>query len=75
MSQGERAARKSNNAGRDYWKKRGFLSPGKGRYASVSIRSGTNKLTKRFTNKSERNQVRQYLIKNKFEEEYFYEPY
>ena len=70
MAQGERASRKSNNAGRDYWKKRGFLSPAKGHYAAVSNRSGTNKLTKRLTNKSERNQVRQYLIKNKFEEVY-----
>jgi hypothetical protein len=67
---GERALRKANNRGKDYYKKRGFTSPGKGRMYGVSLKAGSNKITKRLTMKSERNQVKQYLIKLKFQEEY-----
>jgi hypothetical protein len=63
MAQGERASRKSNNAGKDYWKKKGFLERCWGWMSSVSNRSGTNKKTKRFTSKSERQQVKTYLKK------------
>lgn len=58
---GERAERISNHVGRDYFKKRGFLFRCWGWMKSVSNRSGTNRLTKRFTNKSERQQVRKYI--------------
>ena len=61
MAQGERASRISNNAGRDYFKKRGFMFVCWGKLSSVSNRAGTNKLTKRLTNKSERAQVKKYL--------------
>lgn len=67
MATGERAARKSNNAGRDYWKKKGFLDRCWGWMKSVSNRAGVNKKTKRLTNKSERQQVKTYLNKNEEE--------
>ena len=59
----ERAELKLNNCGKDYWKKRGFENKCWGWMKSVSNRAGTNKLTKRFTNKSERQQVRLYIGK------------
>jgi hypothetical protein len=64
MAHGERASTLTNNCGKDYWKKRGFLSRCWGWMSGVSHRSGTNKLTKRYTNKSERMQVKKF-IKNK----------
>jgi len=60
---GERAARISNHAGRDYFKKRGFLFRCWGWMISVSNRASTNKKTKRFTHKSERQQVRKHIHK------------
>lgn len=61
MAQGERASMLANCRGKDYFKKRGFMFVCWGKLSSVSHRSGTNKLTKRYTNKSERQQVRRYL--------------
>ena len=61
MARGERQERKINNAGRDYFKKRGFMKKCWGWMSSVSNRAGTNKITKRLTNKSERQQVRSWI--------------
>jgi len=61
MSHGERQQRIENNAGKDYFKKRGFMFRCWGWMKSVSLRSGTNKITKRLTNKSERQQIRKHL--------------
>jgi hypothetical protein len=61
MSHGERQSRKSNNAGRDYFKKRGFMKRCYGWLAPVSNRAGTNKITKRLTNKSEKQQVKTWI--------------
>jgi hypothetical protein len=61
MPKGERAERIHNNAGKDYYKKRGFLNKCWGWMKSISNRAGVNKKTKRLTHKSERQQIRNYL--------------
>lgn len=61
MSSGERKQRIENNGGKDYFKKRGFMSKCWGWMKSVSNRAGENKITKRLTNKSERQQVRKWI--------------
>lgn len=64
MSHGERKSMLANHTGKEYWKKRGF-SKKAGWQKSISNRAGQNKLTKRFTNKSERMQVKNYLNQEK----------
>jgi hypothetical protein len=61
--QGQRASILRESAGKYYFKKRGFMFVCWGKLTSVSHRSRTNKLTKRLTNKSERQQVRKYIYK------------
>jgi len=66
MAQGQRRSRLSENCGRDYFKKRGLFERCVGWWWPVSMRAGVNKKTKRFSNKSERQQVRKH-IKNVME--------
>ena len=65
--QGQRASILVNSSGKDYFKKRGFMFVCWGKFASVSHKAKTNKLTKRFTNKSERQQIRAYLSKQLYD--------
>ena len=60
MAHGEREAMLKSTCGKDYYKKKGFTKR-IGCMPSVSHRPGVNKLTKRFTNKTERSQVKEYL--------------
>lgn len=63
MAEGERQSRLRNSLGKDYYKKRGFMSRCWGWMQAVSRRSRTNKITKRLTNKSERQQVKTWIKK------------
>lgn len=66
MAHGQNLAIKSNTRGKEYYSKRGFTSVANCAMYPVSSRAGTNRLTKRLTMKSERQQVRQWIKKSGF---------